>query len=628
MSSRYYTRVLLGRKAPSIIFRRGFATSCRRAGVETRAPIQLARSKSTGWSGSRVLGVAVAAGVFGWVLSSLSGKYSGSELVQRRLLGGKLESRYATLPEMEQAIKRIELEIDHEGLISTDPEDLHAHGYSEWSTTNPENLPVAVAYPRTTEHVSTIARICHENRVPIIPYSGGSSLEGNFSAPYGGVSVDFAYMDQIIQFNKDDMDIVVQPSMGWQDLNDQLAKLESGLFFPIDPGPSAKIGGMVGTNCSGTNAVKYGTMKDWVINLTVVLADGRIIKTRRRPRKSSAGYNLNGLFVGSEGTLGLVTEATLKLAVVPEDQSVAVVTFPSIRDAASAAAAVMQTGIPIAAMEIMDEVQMKVVNIGGATAPRVWKELPTLFFKFAGTAQGVKENIERVQKITRSNKGGNFEFAKDAQEQKLLWSARKESLWSMLALRKGGEEVWSTDVAVPFSRLADIIEISKKEMDDLGLFASILGHVGDGNFHESIMYNRNIPGERAKVEACVKNMVKRALDMEGTCTGEHSIGWGKKESLLWEVGPETLAVMKALKRSLDPRWVMNPGKIMDVPWMEEEYRGAATAVTPVRKVVQPVAERRVKKGEWVVEGLGGVALQRGEVLERTKTGRRDGQVGA
>jgi len=208
-----------------------------------------------------------------------------------------------------------------------------------------------------------------------------------------------------------------------------------------DIGPSAKIGGMIGTNCSGTNAVKYGTMKDWVINLTVVLADGTVIKTRRRPRKSSAGYNLNGLFVGSEGTLGLVTEATLKLAVVPEEVSVAVVSFPTIRAAAAAAAEVMRTGIPVAAMEIMDEVQMKVVNMGGATAPRVWKEAPTLFFKFAGTKTGVKENIEQVQKIVKEHQGSDFEFAKDEREKKMLWSARKESLWSMLALRKEGEEV-------------------------------------------------------------------------------------------------------------------------------------------------------------------------------------------
>lgn len=417
-----------------------------------------------------------------------------------------------------QAIKEIRLATGDEETMSTDPEDLKAHGYSEWSSTNIVSLPVAVAYPKTTLEVSQIARICHKYRVPIIPFSGGSSLEGNFSAPYGGVSVDFAYMDKILQFHQEDMDIVVQPSVSWMELNEELAKRQSGLFFPVDPGPSAKIGGMVGTNCSGTNAVRYGTMKDWVINLTVVLADGTIIKTKRRPRKTSAGYNLNSLFVGSEGTLGLVTEITLKLAVVPQEFSVAVVTFPSIRDAASAAAGVMRAGIQVAAMEIMDEVQMRVVNLSGSTATRKWKELPTLFFKFSGTKASVKENISMVSAIAKAHRGGDFEFAKDTKEQKLLWSARKESLWSMLALRRDGNEVWSTDVAVPFSRLADIIEISKREMDDLGLFASILGHIGDGNFHESILYDRNVPGEREKVERCVKNMVNRALEMEGTCT--------------------------------------------------------------------------------------------------------------
>ncbi|KAF4944874.1 hypothetical protein FGADI_12389 [Fusarium gaditjirri] len=579
-TSRTSTRTLLGRCSQRTEFRRGLAVS---SGLRSRVAHDSAQRKprnNAGWSRPKVLAVAIGAGALGWGLASLNGiKGTGNSA-----WGRSVAPHYATLPEMEKAIKRIENEVGIESFISTDPEDLLAHGYSEWSTVNPDTLPVAVAYPRTTEQVSVIARICHEHRVPIIPYSGGSSLEGNFSAPYGGISVDFAYMDQIIQFNKDDMDIVVQPSIGWQDLNAKLLAMDSGLFFPVDPGPSAKIGGMIGTNCSGTNAVRYGTMKDWVINLTVVLSDGRIIKTRRRPRKSSAGYNLNGLFVGSEGTLGIVTEATLKLAVIPEQYSVAVVTFPTIRDAADAAAGVMQAGVPVAAMEIMDEVQMRVINLGGATKPRVWKELPTLFFKFSGTKDGVKDNINRVKKIAAANKGGSFEFARDAVEQQLLWSARKESLWSMLSLRKNGDDVWSTDVAVPFSRLADIIEVSKKEMDELGLFASILGHVGDGNFHESIMYNKNVPGERQKVEACVKNMVKRALDMDGTCTGEHSIGWGKKESLLWEVGPETLEVMAAVKKAFDPEWILNPGKIMDVPWENTLYPGSNNAVTPNRVV--------------------------------------------
>ncbi|AEO65137.1 uncharacterized protein THITE_2111834 [Thermothielavioides terrestris NRRL 8126] len=553
-------RSLTALDKPCAAGRQPFATSSARRAGPGAGSGQSARASSATWSLSSVLSVAAVASFLGWSVSEFQHRgFPGAFLLD----GAFPASRYASMREMEQALREIRQEIEGEDIISTDPDDLHAHGYSEWSTTNPEGLPVAVAYPRSTEQVSTIARICHKYRVPIIPYSGGSSLEGNFSAPFGGISVDFAYMDKIVQLNKDDMDVVVQPSIGWQDLNEQLAKMGSGLFFPIDPGPSAKIGGMIGTNCSGTNAVKYGTMKDWVINLTVVLADGTVIKTRRRPRKSSAGYNLNGLFVGSEGTLGLVTEATLKLAVIPEEVSVAVVTFPSIRDAAAAATEVMQRGIPVAAMEIMDEVQMKVVNMGGATAPRVWKEMPTLFFKFSGTKAGVKEQIRLVQKITKANKGSNFEFAKDEREQKLLWSARKESLWSMLALRKEGEEVWSTDVAVPFSRLADIIEVSKKEMDDLGLFASILGHIGDGNFHESIIYNGRDKAERDRVEACVKNMVKRALEMEGTCTGEHSIGWGKKESLVWEVGHDTLGVMKAIKSALDPHWIMNPGKIFD-----------------------------------------------------------------
>jgi D-lactate dehydrogenase (cytochrome) len=606
MLSRHSARLLVG-QGSKVVGRRSFTTTYRRAAAGSRHVGATPDGVAPGWSGRAVWAIAAGAGALGCSATAflLAQKSNPAESTLDKT-GQVPESRYGSMSEMEQAIKEIVQELGDEDLVSTDPDDLHAHGYSSWSSVNPDNLPVAVAYPRSTEQVAIIARICYKHRVPVIPYSGGSSLEGNFSAPYGGVSIDFAYMDQIIQFNREDMDIVVQPSLGWQDLNTQLSKMGSGLFFPIDPGPSAKIGGMVGTNCSGTNAVRYGTMKDWIINLTVVLADGRIIKTRRRPRKSSAGYNLNSLFVGSEGTLGIVTEATLKLAVVPEEYSVAVVSFPSIRDAASAAAGVMQAGIPVAAMEIMDEVQMRVVNLGGATAPRVWDERPTLFFKFSGTKNSVADNIDRVQRITKSNNGGLFEFAKDTQEQLLLWSARKESLWSMLALRRGNEDVWSTDVAVPFSRLADIIEVSKKEMDDLGLFASILGHIGDGNFHESIMYDRSNPVEREKVEKCVKNMVKRALDMEGTCTGEHAIGWGKKESLVLEVGPETIGVMEAIKRSLDPRWIMNPGKIIDVPWLKEQKLGRDAGVAPVR--VPTTSQTKTTPKDWSL-GIRGAALQ-------------------
>ncbi|KAK5051016.1 hypothetical protein LTR84_003575 [Exophiala bonariae] len=342
------------------------------------------------------------------------------------------------------------------------------------------------------------------------------------------------------------------------DLNEKLK--DTRLFFPIDPGPTARIGGMVGTNCSGTNAVRYGTMRDWVVNLTVVLADGSIVKTRRRPRKSSAGYNLSSLIVGSEGTLGIVTEITLKLAPVPEETGVGVVTFPTMRAAAEAAIDIVHKAVPIGAVEILDDVQMSVINRAGNT-DRTWQETPTLFFKFAGSKHSVKDTVSQVGSIVKARGGSDFEFAKTEAEQKKLWSARKESLWSMLSLRTSGSEVWSTDVAVPLSRVADLVEVCKEEMDSLGLFGSMLGHIGDGNFHETILYDGNT--ERQKVEKCVHDMVRRALEMDGTCTGEHGVGLGKKEFLLEELGAGTLEMMKAIKRALDPSWLMNPGKIFD-----------------------------------------------------------------
>lgn len=303
--------------------------------------------------------------------------------------------------------------------------------------------------------------------MPMIPYSGGSSLEANFSAPHGGMTIDFAFMNKVLEIHPDDMDIVVQPSIQWMDLNEQIK--ETGMFFPVDPGPSAMIGGMVGTNCSGTNAVRYGTMKDWVINLTVVLADGRIIKTRRRPRKTSAGYNLTGMFVGSEGTLGIVTEATLKLAPLPEQTRVGVVSFPTIRDAASTAMQVIKKGVSVQCMEIMDDVQMDVINRAGGTG-REWKVSPTLFFKFSGTVAGVADSIDLTTKLAQSNNAQSFEFARDDREAHDLWSARKQSLWSMLALRKEGSEVWSTDVAVPISRLPDIIGMTSSRLISLHVY--------------------------------------------------------------------------------------------------------------------------------------------------------------
>ncbi|KAH9867745.1 hypothetical protein IAQ61_008340, partial [Plenodomus lingam] len=383
--------------------------------------------------------------------------------------------------------------------ISLDKHDLESHSGSSWSShpSAPRDVPFCVVKPGDTNEVSAIMKICHERKIPVTPYSGGTSLEGHFAATRGGVCIDFSRMDKIVQLHKDDLDVVVQPAVGWEHLNDELAK--DGLFFPPDPGPGAMIGGMVATGCSGTNAYRYGTMKDWVISLTVVLADGTIIKTRQRPRKSSAGYDLTRMFVGSEGTLGLVTEATLKVTVKPQHTSVAVCAFPTIRSAADCVFKVVGAGVPIAAIEILDDVQMKCINDAGQTS-RTWKNAPTLFFKFAGTPNAVKEQISQVQAMAKKAGSVSFEFAKSEREQADLWQARKEALWSVMAKSQGRDDmgVWTTDVAVPISKLPQIIEETKEAISKSGLLGSIVGHVGDGNFHSIILYNRTTEYEKTK----------------------------------------------------------------------------------------------------------------------------------
>ncbi|GAB1195870.1 hypothetical protein APSETT444_005135 [Aspergillus pseudonomiae] len=511
---------------------------------------------SNPWTASRTLLVSALAAGLSYAYATLNNKPQPESLKQ---------PQYGSTEDLKKAIVELRAKLGDEA-ISTDEDDLQVHGFSEWSSVNADQFPVAIAYPKSTEDVAEIAKICHKYKMPMIPYSGGSSLEANFSAVHGGLTIDFASMNKILELHEDDMDVVVQPSIQWMELNEKIK--DSGLFFPVDPGPSAMIGGMIGTNCSGTNAVRYGTMKDWVINLTVVLADGRIVKTRRRPRKTSAGYNLTGMFVGSEGTLGIVTEATLKLTPIPEETRVGVVTFPTMRDAASTAMLLIRKGIPVQCMEILDDVQMDVINRAGGTG-RSWKTLPSLFFKFSGTSAGVLDSVNLTKDLAKKNHAESFEFARDEREAHDLWSARKQSLWSMLALKEEGSQVWSTDVSVPISRLPDIIgtflrkEGFLAELDDLGIFASVLGHIGDGNFHTCILYNRKDPKEVERVEKFVYDMVDRALEMEGSCTGEHGIGLGKKKSLQKELGPETIHVMRSFKVALDPHWLLNPGKIFD-----------------------------------------------------------------
>ena len=367
--------------------------------------------------------------------------------------------------------------------VSTEYDDLESHSGSDWSTYSRKvnERPFLVLYPETTEEVSRVMKVCHQRAIPVTPYSGGTSLEGHFAPTKGGICIDFCRMNRILKVHKRDLDVVVQPALGWEDLNEELA--QDGLFFPPDPGPGAMIGGMVGTGCSGTNAYRYGTMREWVLSLTVVLADGTIIKTRQRPRKSSAGYDLTRLFIGSEGTLGLVTEATLKLTVKPKSQSVAVASFPTIHNAAECVTRVVEEGIPVAGVEVLDDAQMRCINTSEATS-RHWKESPTLFFKFTGTPVGIKEQISMVQKIVSNTSGKSFEFARGEDEMKELWSARKNALWSVMAMKRSPDDhVWTTDVAVPMSKLPDIIEATKQDINQSGLLAGICGHVGDGNFH-------------------------------------------------------------------------------------------------------------------------------------------------
>lgn len=416
--------------------------------------------------------------------------------------------------------------------------------------------------PGTTADVALIAKLCNRNKIPLVAFGAGSSVEGNFSAPHSGFTLDLSRMDKILTFREDDMDATVQAGVCWTELNDSIRS--SGLFLPMDPSPTAKLGGMIATNCSGTNAMRYGTMKDWVVNLTVVLADGTVIKTKQRPRKSSAGYNLNALFTGSEGTLGIVTEATVKLTALPQSFGVATATFKTVKAAASAASTMVKSGIPLAALEMMDETQMKIINQNGGVGGKRQNELPTLFIKFSGTHGAVREHVNLVKKLIHTEGGTNFTQAlDDPVEQDNLWRARKEALWAFLAVKPEGTEIWSTDVAVPLSRLAEIIDLSKEASSKLGLLSTVMGHVGDGNFHQSVAYNPDDSVKKLAVKKCVDNMALRAIEMEGTVSGEHGIGMGKKEKLSMELGEQTLDVMRALKQSLDPNWILNPGKVFD-----------------------------------------------------------------
>jgi D-lactate dehydrogenase (cytochrome) len=418
--------------------------------------------------------------------------------------------------------------------------------------------PDIVVYPQTTQEVSEVVRLCAAAKVPVVPFGTGTSFEGHTNAPYGGVSVDTSLMKRVIAVHPEDLDCVIEPGVTRKELNEHLRDV--GLFFPIDPGADASLGGMVGTRASGTNAVRYGTMKDNVLSLAVVTPNGDVVRTARRAKKSSAGYDLTRLFVGSEGTLGIVTEITLKLHGIPEAISAGICPFPTIKAACDATIATIQSGLPVARIELLDEAQVRACNLySKLTLP----ETPMLLVEFHGTDAGVREQAERFGEIAGEYGGGPFEWATKAEERTRLWQARHDAYWACMALKPGSKGI-STDVCVPISRLAECVEATKEDIVATGLLAPIVGHVGDGNFHVLPLVDMDDPAEVDRAKAFVERLVDRALAMEGTCTGEHGVGQKKMKYLEAEHGPEALDLMRTLKRAIDPDNIMNPGKIVAV----------------------------------------------------------------
>ena len=416
--------------------------------------------------------------------------------------------------------------------------------------------PDAVVFPQAADEVQDIVRLCAAHRVPVIAFGTGTSLEGQVNAPRGGICLDFRDMNRVLAVHAEDLDCVVEPGVTRKQLNEHLR--DRGVFFPIDPGADASLGGMAATRCSGTNAVRYGTMKDNVLALKVVLANGELMTTARRAKKSSAGYDLTRLIVGSEGTLGIITELTLKLAGIPEAIASGVCPFPSVEAACKATILTIQSGIPVARIELLDALQVRACNLySKLTLP----EVPMLFLEFHGTEAGVAEQSERFGEIAAELGGGPFDWATRAEDRTKLWQARHDAYWAGRALRPGTQAV-ATDVCVPISRLADCVGETQRDIEASRLVAPILGHVGDGNFHLSLVVDLDDADEVKRAKGLLERLVERALKMDGTCTGEHGVGQGKMKYLLAEHGEPALAAMRAIKRALDPLDILNPGKIV------------------------------------------------------------------
>ncbi|THF59613.1 FAD-binding oxidoreductase [Ollibium composti] len=427
----------------------------------------------------------------------------------------------------------------------------HAHT----TTYLPTQPPDGVAFPESTAEVQEIVRACAAHRVPVIAFGVGSSLEGHVNAPGGGISVDTSRMNRILAVNAEDLDCTVEPGVTREELNTYLR--DTGLFFPIDPGANASLGGMAATRASGTNAVRYGTMREAVLSLTAVMADGEAVTTGKRAKKSAAGYDLTRLIVGSEGTLGIITALTLRLQGIPQAISGGVCPFPTLEAASQAVIATIQMGIPVARIELVNALQMRAMK---TYSKLDFPESPCLFVEFHGSDAGVAEQAETFGMIAEENGGGPFLWTSVAEERSKLWKARHDAYWASLTLRPGAKGL-STDVCVPISRLAECVAETEADIAEMGLIAPIVGHAGDGNFHTLCLMDPDDPAEIAKVETFVARLNERAIRMDGTCTGEHGIGQGKAGFMRAEHG-HGVDVMRQIKQALDPLGILNPGKTL------------------------------------------------------------------
>ncbi|KDQ31649.1 hypothetical protein PLEOSDRAFT_1035245 [Pleurotus ostreatus PC15] len=532
----------------------GIALGNRRLYSNASGTSPLTRSHITAW----VLTASLAAGIAGYKLGHIG---ASSTFTSYTVPGEK--PRFGTPRDFQLAVVELKRafasDSEDEAQVSTDPEELERHGFSMYDY-HPSAFHNVVVYPRSTEDVVKIVNIARKYLMPVIPYSGGTSVEGHTRGhSTGGICVDMSQMDAIIEIHEQDSDLVCQPGCQWMAINEALQKKGIPLFFPLDPGPGATIGGMLSTGCSGTNAVRYGTARgEWFLNATVVLPSGEVIKTRSRARKSSAGFDLTKLFIGAEGTLGIVTEVTIRLApVLPT--TVAVVHFPNVKQATEAVTDALNQGVGIQCAELVDDRFMHATNLNGMSM-RKWPERDSVFFKFQGPSPAaLRDTAQVVKRVVERHGGFGFTLAKDEKEAGTLWADRKNALFSTLALVDDPNvRILGTDVCVPVSNLPQLVLETKEDLARNNILFTIVGHVGDGNFHAAILFTT--PTERVAVVEAVHRLVERAITLDGTCTGEHGVGIGKKQYLRRELGEGTVQLMKRIKGSVDPLGLFNPGK--------------------------------------------------------------------